>query len=63
ARLFAEQLEARGVRVTPGDIYGPGWTQHVRISLLGPRPEELKRGLEIVRDHLGRARQPGLTEF
>ncbi len=39
-RIVAERLLKDGIRIMPGDIYGPAWADHVRISLLrAPRSE------------------------
>ncbi len=35
-RIFMDQLFHEGIKVTPGDIYGLKWANHVRISLLRP---------------------------
>jgi DNA-binding transcriptional MocR family regulator len=35
-RLLGEGLLRSGIRVTPGDIYGPEWADHIRLSLLRP---------------------------
>ena len=52
---LASRLEREaGVRVMPGELFGPGWGWHIRISFCRPR-EELVEGLGRVVAFLKRA--------
>jgi aspartate/methionine/tyrosine aminotransferase len=48
-RLHAERLLQSGIRVTPGDIYGPEWAHHVRVSLLRPASARFEQAFRAVR--------------
>lgn len=46
ASELASRLEReQGVKVMPGELFGPGWGYHIRISFCRPR-EELAEGME-----------------
>ncbi len=45
-RIVAERLLKEGIKVTPGDVYGPKWANHVRISLLRPSAADFPGALE-----------------
>ena len=63
SRTHHEQLLRRGVRITPGDIYGPQWSTHIRISLLSASRPDFERGIAVVADYLAQGSGPSLTEF
>jgi len=45
ASALARELEHRyAVKIMPGDLFGPGWGDHIRISFCRPR-EELVEGI------------------
>ncbi len=48
ARILAERLLNEGIRVTPGDIYGPTWADHVRVSVLRPSAVEFQAAMDRV---------------
>ena len=48
AQILAERLRNDGIRVTPGDIFGPAWADHVRISILRPSAVEFQDALDRV---------------
>jgi DNA-binding transcriptional MocR family regulator len=62
-RLHQASLLKQGLRVTPGDIYGPAWTNYIRAALLTPPAAELERALELIRSDLTSHPGLGLTEF
>lgn len=45
-RICTERLLQEGIKVTPGDIYGLRWANHVRVSLLRPSAADLPGALE-----------------
>ncbi len=54
---LAARLEREmGVKVMPGELFGPGWEGHIRISFCRPR-EELAEGLRRLRTLLERTGQ------
>jgi DNA-binding transcriptional MocR family regulator len=48
-RLHAERLLQAGIRVTPGDIYGPEWAHHIRVSLLRAATARLEEAFQAIR--------------
>ncbi len=48
ARILVERLLNEGIRITPGDIYGPAWADHIRISLLRPSAVEFPDALNRI---------------
>jgi 2-aminoadipate transaminase len=53
-RLHAERLLKSGIRVTPGDIYGPEWAHHIRVSLLRPSTARFEDAFaQVLRDVSG----------
>jgi DNA-binding transcriptional MocR family regulator len=62
-RLHQASLLKQGLRVTPGDIYGPDWTNFIRAALITPPAAELERALELIRADLTSQPGLGLTEF
>ncbi len=63
SRICQEDLLHQGIRITPGDIYGPGWADHIRLSLLTPSHADFEKGLDIVQRYLQGISGPGLNEF
>ena len=63
SRISQENLLKLGVRITPGDIYGSQWSDHIRLSLLTPSRMDFERALEVIRRYLDGVQGPGLTEF
>lgn len=63
SRISQEELLALGIRITPGDIYGSGWSNHIRLSLLTPSRADFERAIGIVGEYLKGVTGPGLTEF
>ena len=45
SELASELEREEGVRIMPGELFGPGWEWHVRISFCRPR-DELSEGLK-----------------
>lgn len=62
-RLHQASLLKQGLRVTPGDIYGPDWTNFIRVALLTPPAGELKSALERIQADIAAQPGLGLTEF
>ena len=62
-RLHQASLLKQGLRVTPGDIYGPDWTNFIRVALLTPPASELKSALERIQADIAAQPGLGLTEF
>lgn len=62
-RMHLERLLERGVRITPGDIYGPAWSEHIRLSLMGTSRPDCERGLAIVAGYLANAGLSRLSEY
>lgn len=62
-RLHQASLLKQGLRVTPGDIYGPAWANYIRVALLTPPATELGRALELIRRDIATPPGLGLTEF
>jgi len=56
SELASELEREAGVRVMPGELFGPGWGWHVRISFCRPR-EELSEGLRRMVRFLGALRR------
>jgi len=63
SRICQEDLLHQGVRITPGDIYGPEWADHIRLSLLTPSHADFGKSLNIVQQFLQGISGPGLNEF
>jgi GntR family transcriptional regulator / MocR family aminotransferase len=63
SRISQEKLLENGVRITPGDIYGSQWSDHIRLSLLTPSRTDYAKALGIVQEYLKGVTGPGLTEF
>jgi DNA-binding transcriptional MocR family regulator len=63
SRISRERLLEMGVRITPGDIYGPQWSDHIRVSLLAASRTDFESGLMIIRNYLEDKQGPSLTEF
>jgi len=63
SRICQEKLFDRGIRVTPGDIYGAQWSNHIRLSVLTPSRVDFEHAIEIIKEYLDEARGPRLTEF
>jgi GntR family transcriptional regulator, regulator for abcA and norABC len=63
SRISQEKLLEQGLRITPGDIYGPAWSDHIRLSLLTPSRADFERAVVIIQDYLKGVVGPGLTEF
>jgi GntR family transcriptional regulator / MocR family aminotransferase len=53
-RIHAERLLQSGIRVTSGDIYGPEWAHHIRVSLLRPASARFEQAVgAVLRDVSG----------
>jgi DNA-binding transcriptional MocR family regulator len=63
SRISQEKLLEQGVRITPGDIYGPGWSDYIRISVLTPSRADSERAIGTIQGYLKGVVGPGLTEF
>jgi GntR family transcriptional regulator, regulator for abcA and norABC len=63
SRICQEDLLQRGVRITPGDIYGSRWSDYIRLSMLTPSHADFERALTIIQHYLKGVKGPGLTEF
>ncbi len=63
SRLHAERLKAEDVLITPGDIYGVRWSNHIRLSILTPASARFEPAVRRVADYLARESGPGLTAF
>lgn len=63
SRIHQERLLARGLRITPGDIYGPQWSHHIRLSLLTPSRRDFEHALKTMVDYLEGQTDMRLTEF
>ena len=63
SRISQEKLLEQGIRITPGDIYGSGWSDYIRLSLLTPSRTDFERALGIIQGYLKGVVGPGLTEF
>jgi DNA-binding transcriptional MocR family regulator len=60
-RLHAENLKRQGIRIMPGDIYGAGWANHIRLSVLTPSKDELFKALDVVQACLGQEKPDLIT--
>jgi 2-aminoadipate transaminase len=63
SRICQEKFLDLGIRITPGDIYGSRWSNHIRLSLLTPSRADFERAVGIMREYLDDVKGPGLTEF
>jgi DNA-binding transcriptional MocR family regulator len=63
SRISQDRLLSLGVKITPGDIYGAKWSNHIRLSVLTPSRPDFERAIGLVEEHLKAAAGPGLTEF
>ncbi len=63
ARIHMERLLDLGVRITPGDIYGPAWSNHMRISIITPSEQNFIRGMDIVYNYLDKGPKPDLMNM
>lgn len=62
-RLHSENLARQGIKITPGDIYGPTWANHIRLSIMTPSRDDLVKGLDTIQAHLAQARPDLITLF
>ena len=63
ARIHMERLLSLGVRITPGDIYGPLWSNHLRVSIITPAETDFTRGMNIVYNYLDKGAKPDLMDM
>ncbi|HOS97533.1 MAG TPA: PLP-dependent aminotransferase family protein [Deltaproteobacteria bacterium] len=63
SRIHQENLLSLGLKVTPGDIYGPQWSEYLRLSILTPGRTAFEHAVQAVRDYLAGHTGHRLTEF
>jgi len=63
ARIHMERLLSLGVRITPGDIYGPLWSNYLRVSIITPAETDFTRGMNIVYNYLDKGAKPDLMDM
>ncbi|MCD6571392.1 MAG: aminotransferase class I/II-fold pyridoxal phosphate-dependent enzyme, partial [Deltaproteobacteria bacterium] len=63
SRIHLDRLMQLNVRITPGDIYGPKWSSHIRISVISPGQEDFYRGTEIIYNYLKCEPKPNLINL
>ena len=63
SRVHQNNLLKMGVRVTPGDVYGPQWSNHLRLSLLAAARPEYERAIVHIRDYLEGFAGPRLKDL
>lgn len=63
SRMSREDLLGLGVRITPGDIYGSKWSNHIRLSVLTPSRTDFARSVGIIQGYLKDVKGPGLNDF
>lgn len=61
SRVHMERLAGLGVRITPGDIYGARWANHLRICLMTPSGTDISRALEIIRKYMEGSMAPTIS--
>jgi len=59
-RIHMDNLMRLRVKITPGDIYGPKWSNYIRVSIITPNEEGFIKGMGIVNDYLRRDVKPDL---
>jgi len=62
-RIHSERLFRKGIRVTPGDIYGARWANHIRISIMTPSGRDFNKAMQIIKTYMEKHSRPGLTDL